>query len=102
MAKEKKLRFIQGEQNTDEQHNVNSEIISLACELSNELTEKECRKKKIKCLIETKQEVRYTSKAQDIFNEHYDQKMDEIYAVANTIKGKVTYNKLYNSVKKQK
>lgn len=94
-----KPKYIQGELDTPEQHNANSIIMEIACDLASELTESECKKKKIKCLNRTEQEVNYTDKAQDIFNRIYDEKMDEVYEIANTVKGILTYDKLINAIK---
>jgi hypothetical protein len=93
-----KPKYIQGELNTPAQHNANSIIMEIACDLASELTEAECKNKKIKCLNRTEQEVNYTDKAQDIFNRIYDEKMDEVYEIANTVKGILTYDKLYDKL----
>jgi len=95
-----KSKYIQGELDTPAQHNANSIIMEIACDLASELTEAECEKQKIKCLKRTEQEVNYTDKAQDIFNRIYDEKMDEVYEIANTVKGILTYDKLINAINK--
>ena len=93
-------KYNQGEIQTKSQHLANSIIMELACDISESLTEKECKKRKLRVLIETEDETRYTKKAQDIFNSYYDKQMDEIYALANSIKGVLTYKKLQSKLKK--
>lgn len=97
-------RFTQGEVKTKGQHNVNSIIMEVASDLASTLTEKECEKRGIKCLTFSGDEEAstYTDEAQDIFNDFYDDKMDEVYAIANTIKGKVTYEGLLEAAKENK
>ena len=102
-----KLKYIQGEARTNEQHNANSSIMELACDLADVLLVKKMRVKSIdskKVTIYDKENdcYGYTEEAQDIFNELYDQKMDELYKVANTIKGKVTCASLRKQLKKLK
>jgi hypothetical protein len=101
----KKLKYSQDDINTDEQHSANSIIMEIACDMAQALTEEECKESDIEVYLienegEEDEESSYTEEAQDIFNEHYDQKMDEVYAVANIIEGKLTYDKLLKAIKK--
>ena len=91
-----KPKYAQGELNTPAQHHVNSIIMEIACDLAGKLTEQECKRKKIKVFQKVDGETSYTEDAQDIFNSLYDEKMDEVYSFANTIKGAITHEKLSN------
>ena len=101
---EKIPRYSQDDIVTDEQHSANSIIMEVACDLAEALTEAECKEKNIEVLViedeGTDDESNYTEDAQDIFNGYYDQKMDEVYAIANTVEGKLTYENLLEAVKK--
>ena len=72
---------------TDEQHNVNSIVLSLASDNAEKLTDLECELNDITCYvieIEGGVEVQsYTEEAQDIFNIHYDDQVDELYNFLN-------------------
>lgn len=103
----KKPRYSQEDITTDEQHSANSIIMEVACELAGALTEVECKEKNIEVLViedegTDDEEWHYTEDAQDIFNVYYDTKMDEVYAIANTVEGKLTYENLLEAVNKAK
>jgi hypothetical protein len=100
-----KPKYSQDDLNTPEQHSANSIIMEVACELAEVLTEEECKKNGIKIFNDEEDEeeaTSYTDESQDIFNSHYDVKMDEVYAIANTIEGKLTYENLLEAVNKAK
>jgi hypothetical protein len=82
-----KKRFSQDELVTREQHIINSRIMEVASDVSEKLTELECKLNGIQCYVvemEGETEVSsYTEEAQEIFNIHYDQQMDELYNLLN-------------------
>lgn len=80
-------RFNQDELVTAEQHHINSRIMEQASDTAEKLTELECKLNGITCYVvemEGDTEVSsYTEEAQDIFNIHYDQQVDELYNLLN-------------------
>jgi len=78
--------FKQGEQNTNEEHNVNSLIVEMASEMASETTERFFNLMGIKLEQEDESgDTRYTDDAQDFFNEEYDRQMDLLYAFTNDL-----------------
>lgn len=82
-----KNQYEQGELNTPKQHHVNFIIMEQASETATELTELECKNLDIVCWVEDDNEhcKSFSPNAQDIFNGHYDHKMDEIYKLVNAM-----------------
>ena len=104
---EKIPRYSQDDIITDEQHSANSIIMEIACDLASELTNVVCDAAEVEVyVIEDEgtedEESHYTEEAQDVFNDFYDTKMDEVYAIANTVDGKLTYDNLLEAVNKAK
>ena len=78
--------FKQGEQNTNEEHKVNSLIMEIASEMASETTERFFNLMGIK--LEQQDEngdTRYTEDAQDFFNDEYDRQMDLLYSFTNDL-----------------
>jgi hypothetical protein len=107
MSKEKKLKYDQCNIRTDEQDAANSEIMEVACDLAEkglvkEMGVKSVDSKKITVYDKENDCYSYTDEAQEIFDELYDKTMDEVYVIANTIKGKVTTKSLRKAMAKKK
>lgn len=68
--------------------NVNSRIMEVADDIAEQLTEKECKLNNIVCYHQEVENgttvLSYTEEAQDIFNEYYDSKVDELYKLVNS------------------
>jgi hypothetical protein len=80
-------RFSQDELETVEQHNINSRILEQAGDIAEKLTEMECKLNGIECyvteMVDLTEISTYTDEAQEIFNVHYDQYVDELYDLLN-------------------
>mgnify|MGYP003646190099 CR=1 FL=1 len=70
-----------------EHDKINSMILEQASDVSEKLTELECKLNDITCYVvvmEDKTEcTSYTEEAQDIFNIYYDEQVDELYKLLN-------------------
>lgn len=64
--------------------NVNSRIMEVAGDYADELTERDCHLDNIECYEEDETGLSFTEEAQEIFNEYYDSKIDELYALVNS------------------
>jgi len=80
-------QFIQGEQNTPEEHEINSLILEQASDTADKLTELECKKLGIDCWVPDIEEKDSTFKlseeAQEIFEVYYNEQCDELYNLLN-------------------
>jgi hypothetical protein len=70
---------------TAEDQEINSLIMEEASDIAEELTELECEVIGIDCYCGDDQELMFTDEAQDIFNIHYDSKVDELYNLVNLV-----------------
>jgi len=72
---------------TTKDFNVNSKVLEQASDTAEKLTELECKLNGITCYViemEGGVEIQsYTEEAQDIFNIHYDDQVDELYNFLN-------------------
>jgi hypothetical protein len=75
--------FSQDRLETDEDHKVNSLILEQASDIAEKLTELECRLSGIDCWVHSGGGQSFTDEAQDIFNVHYDEQVDELYNLLN-------------------
>lgn len=86
-VKEVKDLFNQNDIETILQHEIHSRIMEQASDTAEKLTELDCKLASIECYVvemEDDTEVSsYTEEAQDIFNIHYDQQMEELYSLLN-------------------
>lgn len=82
-----KTLFEQDELDTKLQNEINSCIMEQASDTAEKLTELECKVANIDCyVVEIDNGVdcsTYTEEAQDIFNIHYDQQVEELYSLLN-------------------
>ena len=80
-------RFEEGELITIEDYEINSRIMEQASDVSEMLTEMDCKLNGIECyVIEMEDETEvssYTEEAQDIFNIYYDEQMTKLYNLLN-------------------
>lgn len=69
-------------------HEINSRVLDHASDIAEKLTELECKVANIKCYnedIEAGNTVLYfTEEAQDIFDIHYDEQVEQLYSLLNS------------------
>jgi len=78
-----KLIFDENKIDSNLEHSINSLIMEQASEIAEKLTELDCRIWGRQCYTETIDGVVFTDRAQDIFNDYYDEQMSQLYKLIN-------------------
>jgi hypothetical protein len=90
------VKYSQFNLNTNEQHEINSRIMEQASDTAEKLTELECELNGVACyvieVIDGVEHSTYTEDGQDIFNQYYDEQMDELYSLFNCLLSELPTN----------
>ena len=79
------MEYSQGKLVTGKQQDMNSLIMEQASETAGSLVQKDCINLKIEVYKKVDGVTMYTEDAQEIFNEHYDNAMEDLYTFANAV-----------------